>query len=165
MNSRNDTIVQLLNSGRYTLQEIGNKYNITRERVRKIYANETGQPYQLHRKFESRLKQAKIKKKELSVKFICAGCHKPATYSEVSRKKKLCSNCHDLLINQHRNPYIVLQCVVCGATFHPFRDLQYQHKTKNFLCSNRCRMKYLWKINELHLNKKRKSVVEIEAKR
>ena len=165
MNSRNDTIVRLLNSGRYTLQEIGNKYNISRERVRKIYADETGKPYQLRRNFESRLKQALIKKKELSVKFICAGCHKPATYSEVSRRKKLCSNCHDLLIKQHRNPYIVAQCAVCGVKFHPFRDLQYHRKSKKLFCSNKCRMHYLWEINELHLNKKRKSVGEIEAKR
>jgi len=163
--SRNDTIVRLLNSGRYTLQEIGNKYKISRERVRKIYKNETGKPYQLHKHYEYQLKQAFLKKKELTIKFICAGCHKAATYHEVSRKKKLCSNCNDLLIKRHRNPYILAQCAICGVKFHPFRDLQYHNDSKKLLCSNRCRMQYLWEINELHLNKKRKSVGEIEAKR
>lgn len=132
LTERNELIVDLLDNSLppLTLQEVGDMYDISRERVRQIYKNKRGigaTDLMLKRKaLAKRIKDQKASIKENTVKFSCAACGDPVMYKDAGRKRKLCSKCSSVLEDQQRDPYITKFCRNCGEPFHPFRNSKYR---------------------------------------
>src|SRR3990167_5188178 len=97
---KNKEIVALLETGHYTLAEIGLRYNLTRERIRQIYHRATGYGYIKHIQIAYMKRTELAKKRKLirdnSLKFNCNACKKPVLYKDAFCLHKLCRNCSDL---------------------------------------------------------------------
>jgi rRNA maturation endonuclease Nob1 len=123
---RNLKIVNLLNSGDYTLQQVSNMFGITtRERVRQIYISITNKPYaKKYGEKQKNIKEIKKLEKLREVKYRCRGCGKLVTYGESKQKNRYCLDCFNILNVENRLPYVLLQCLGCSKKFHPFRNWQ-----------------------------------------
>ena len=99
-------------------------YGVSRERIRQIYKRATGrgagERMVLRREIKNEVKGQVEKAKLESVKFHCRACNKPVMHKE--GKYHLCVKCSDMLTKRQRDPYTLLQCIVCGDDFHPFRN-------------------------------------------
>lgn len=121
--SKDIEIVRLLNTGDYTLQAVGDIYNLSRERIRQIYKRETGTPY--NRKYGQKRVRLKEQKKIESlklIKFNCKGCGKAVTREEARYNLSYCPDCHYLWKVKRRDPKENRICLNCGVTFHPLRN-------------------------------------------
>lgn len=121
--SRNVEIVDLVSSGEYTLQEVGDMYNLSRERIRQLYFKVTRKSHtDIRRIVQERKKQQKKFLKDETVKFVCLGCGKKVKNKEAQRKRTFCNECFYLYRVRHKDPTVILQCIVCGNQFHPYRN-------------------------------------------
>lgn len=134
---RNKNIVRLMELGEFTLQDIGDMYGVTRERVRQIYHKHTGHGY----------KQRMINRQEklqeiLSIPaFNCVECGNPE-YTPIKQEYKLCRDCRRKYRKQERLPWVLFSCDNCGTKFHPFRNRPKGEESK--FCSIKCYMERRW---------------------
>lgn len=143
---RNKVIVQQLDSGNYTLQSIGTKYGLTRERIRQIYNANSKKHYSgvlCRRRDERSKKMKKISEEILNlIKFKCVACGKSVTYAEGKYKRIFCVSCK-LIVRKNRNPKVICKCETCGKNFHPFRNAFSPNiRIKSKFCSQKCYLPY-----------------------
>lgn len=128
-------IVKFVESGQYTLQQVADKYNLSRERIRQIYKRETKkstQNYRNQKKTKSlQEREEKRKIREQQVKFLCQGCKTPVFNIEGVRLKIFCSKCSQLNYEQ-REVGITVTCDGCGEKFHPYKGRRYINLKSHF---------------------------------
>ena len=132
-------MVSSLLTGAYTLEEIGEKYGITRERVRQIFKRKTGLPY-YHRKLESQKARVEAYKKEMeAIKFYCTICDEPVKRKDSGSLMNHCPECwvKREKIGNLRDIKTTFICDECGDSFHPYRNWRYL-KNKPRFCVNTC---------------------------
>lgn len=128
---RNIKIVEMMKLGEFTLQEIGDMYGVSRERIRQIYKRHTGEGYRLRLTNEQKHKLEELN----SVAFNCVECGNPE-HNDIKEEYKICRECRRKYRKEQRNPYILKKCSYCGDNFHPFRNRG--PKQRNMFCSIRC---------------------------
>lgn len=92
---RNKEMVRMLKTGEFTLKQVGEKYNISRERVRQLYRAVTKKPYTtIVVKRKKAKKRAEIVEKEIQgnkIRFYCRDCNRPVLFSENHPINKSCA--------------------------------------------------------------------------
>lgn len=115
-------ISQMLDSGDYTLQAVGNIFGKSRERIRQIYKQETGYAY--GSKFAKKQKTIKkqLEKERLEkINFYCKACKKPVTKKNGKYLHKFCAECRAIQ-KKFDDPTTTAICLNCGNSFHPARN-------------------------------------------
>lgn len=139
---RNREMATMLETGNFTLQQVGEKYNISRERVRQLYRVIAKKPYTTllakRRRIQRRIKIIEEETRKNTVSFYCRDCNQPVPLSEAHYHQKIiCRNCYQKYQRELRSWRITRSCKQCGKTFHP-----YTSNTQQFLCSNACYTQY-----------------------
>lgn len=138
---RNLDIVQQLTDGTASIVSLGNKYNISRERVSQIYYKATGED---RGKLLSRRKDIRTQDRAeflMSIKFKCAGCGKEVSRAEGRYKRKYCADCHFLSQYHKRALDVTYKCSTCGKDYHPFANSKHKRVMGQF-CSLDCYYKF-----------------------
>ncbi len=135
---RNKEIAKMLETGNFTLQQVGEKYGISRERVRQLYRTCRKKPYttvlKKQKKLRKREKETERETRKQTVSFYCRDCNQPVPLSEPHYHQKIiCRSCYLKYKKELREWRITKICKQCGKTFHP-----YANNTQQFLCSNAC---------------------------
>jgi DNA-directed RNA polymerase subunit RPC12/RpoP len=139
---RNNEIMAMASYGTFTLQQIGDEFGLTRERVRQIWVGLANQSWK-----ELRHKAREDRRNKLldRTKFLCRACGKKVTYREPYRRW-LCAKCWGIIKIEQRDPYTTLACDYCSLQFHPLRVRKYSRKISgkygNF-CTAKCYWNYL----------------------
>ena len=139
---RNKEMVRMLQDGEFTLKQVGEKYGISRERVRQIYRTTTKKPYtfllEKRRRIQRKIEAIKEEEQKRKIQFYCRDCNKPVFFSESHPNQQIiCKDCYGIYRKELRNWRITKTCKQCGKGFHP-----YANNTEQFLCSNACYTKY-----------------------
>lgn len=138
---RNIQIVAILEQGIYTLDQVGKRFKVSRERVRQVYLKLTGKNYIIRRKKEKQKleikRETEFKIKENSIKFYCKACKKPETFREAGRRVHFCFQCRYIQKELLRDPSVKLMCRNCNTAFNPQRNWK-AATTKPRFCSLRC---------------------------
>lgn len=120
LSKRNNEIVTKMKTGLYTLEQLGEEYGVSRERIRQIYLTQTGETGSTYRLLYLRkLQEARKEEKGKQIKFSCAGCGKEATYTEAHHKSKYCVTCHKIRKEKGIRLTEKKLCYNCGITFSP----------------------------------------------
>lgn len=128
-------LMKMANENKYTLQQLGDVFGITRERVRQIYKKLTGKSYGVERRKKILSLSdiaAQQNLKRLEEPKICPACKKE--YFPRTLHQKMCLDCR-LLIKGNRDPYTWCKCLYCGKDFHPIRTWRFVPALKNKYCS------------------------------
>jgi predicted DNA-binding protein YlxM (UPF0122 family) len=147
LKARNEVLINLVDSGDYSLAEIGEMLSISRERVRQKYFDLTGRSVTAYAKKRREEKERKQKEKLNSVKFICAGCGKPVTYGERGNAVKYCEPCYIDVKKNQRKVTVTYRCENpdCQKIFHPFRSIFKDNKStmQRHFCNSACYLKMM----------------------
>ncbi len=147
----------------HTLQETGDKYGVTRERIRQIVKKVTGHgssfiETKMQRREEARAEKARLRAiHDQEVRFICPECGGPATFGETSKKSIRCRKCQGFRTS-HRSVFAI-NCDFCGVSYHPWLNwgspsTQKERKVKkSHFCSQQCSFKSMAKRGLLGQNK------------
>lgn len=135
---RNKEIVRMLKDGESTLGQVGERYNITRERVRQLYRVTAKKPYttllEKRRRVQRKIKTKEEEMQKNKIQFYCRDCNKPVLFSEIhSHQQIICRDCYQIYKKELRNWRVTKLCKQCGKQFHP-----YANNTSQFLCSTEC---------------------------
>lgn len=118
-------MLEMLESGRYTLVEVGIKFGVTRERVRQVWKNNMnnmGVGYKKHRQFLGVLRDEKEQKYLDSFSYICLQCKKEVTHRE-KYGWVYCKSCRESLLHTSRRNYRVIRvCPTCNKEFSPWNN-------------------------------------------
>jgi DNA-directed RNA polymerase subunit RPC12/RpoP len=115
-------MIKMIKTGKYTLEEIGEVFGVTRERVRQIWKKKTGKPYKNHIEYASRIRKEAEQAKLMEVKFICLSCKKPVLRS-VKLKRSYCNDCAEAYSHTTRRNFRIWHtCRGCGIKFHPWSN-------------------------------------------
>jgi len=137
------TIVSLMETGEFTLREVGEVFGITRERVRQVYFEETGKRAAPLRKARTR---RKIKERLNEIRFHCRGCGKPVKRKDGYRKWWYCKECSRIMMAKRRDIRVVRYCKMCGASFYPhlnFKAPSIRTRSRTgIFCSRECCFNY-----------------------
>lgn len=161
---RNKTIIEKLDSGRYTLKRLGEEYGITRERVRQIYKREMGRSHHEKRseflKHQSHLYRLRIiREKKKHVRFLCKECGKPVTEIDDKRLIATCRSCSRKYRKTERIPEKITICLFCHKEFHPYRGTPHQK-----FCTKQCYFDYCRKFGRpVYRRRSRISSIPIES--
>ena len=141
-----DAIVQTkINNPEFTLREIGEKFNLSRERIRQILVSVN---------METRsAKRVEIANTPLPI------CMMPECENRVShRPRTYCVVCVEngswkthMGIRRRRIPQITIQCDYCSKDI-TMRETLYQRQRsrhKNTFCSQKCRSRHVWHTQKL----------------
>ena len=132
-------------TGTYTLQEIGEKYGISRERVRQVWKRAKGYGFDAHRLRLKHLWELSHEEHLKEIKFVCTGCEKPITFKEGFHKSKYCNDCRILYttINIDLSRWHI--CKTCGIKFRPKvrfahhrNPKTYHGRYRGYFCSKKC---------------------------
>ena len=128
----------MLGTGNFTLQQVGEKYNITRERVRQLYRVTAKKPYtsllEKLRRIQRKQKHREEEARKNTISFCWRDCNQPVTEAESHPHQKIiCRNCYQTYRKELRSWRVNKTCKYCGKTFHP-----YANSTEQFLCSSEC---------------------------
>lgn len=118
---RNKKLVELYDSGLYTLEQVGGMFDISRERVRQIYKRETGKSATIRRETKKKVEEIRRQKSLNLVAFKCGACGKPVTHREKGRRHSLCESCNYLQNVKQVAIYTTYVCDGCGVSYHPKR--------------------------------------------
>lgn len=129
-------IVKLLNTGRYSLEEVGNNYGITRQAVSLLYFKRTGMRFvRIKKEFANqkneKRQKLKIKQKQLldnTVKYRCSVCRTRVRYKDA--RISLCPECHRLVEEEHRSLKRKVRCWGCGIRFYPYVSSFYSKRKR-----------------------------------
>lgn len=132
--SRNEAILKDCESRDFTLEQMGEKYRVTRERIRQIYKQMTGKKYQLRNEKKREIKAQKREEWLDSVSFNCTACGKSVTHRGAGYK--YCNDCWKIRLSQ-RNPNLWKICFQCLIKFHPYYHYNSQGVANKF-CSKEC---------------------------
>lgn len=144
---RNNKMIELLDSGDYTLAEVGEEFDISRQRVHQIYKRITGRNYRARIKKERKERARERVKERLSVKPVekyCVGCGRSLkeAWEKHCRKglvdgrkkgRKLCPRCQQISQDK-RDPKVTFTCSYCGKKFHPFYNWRWTPGVPKFCC-------------------------------
>ena len=112
----------MLGTGKYTLEEVANKYDLTRERIRQIWKKNTGRGYDRYQKYRRQIKEEKEQEFLDSVKYICLRCGKEVTHRE-SWGSVYCFDCRQTMLRGGTRNYRVSKtCLSCSKKFHPWTN-------------------------------------------
>jgi hypothetical protein len=147
---RNEQLVRMVDTGNFTLEEIGGKFGITRERVRQRYKISTGKPcrVRIEKKIEIRNKLKNEHLEEIS--FYCNNCNTPVKFKDKKHKSKYCEKC-GILNKKYSicfdNKFI---CNNCGKEYNPTRVAISQRKLhpekyKHNFCNKECYFEFIRK--------------------
>ena len=89
MINKKTIILEELKQGEYSLQEIGNHFGLSRERIRQIWVEKIGGSYDLHNKYKKQFKE----RQRQTIRFICPGCKTPVTFEQARWSTKYCKSC------------------------------------------------------------------------
>ena len=139
---RNKEMVNLLKTGEFTLQQVGEKYGISRERVRQLYKVTTKKPYTtlVEKKQRNRRKtrMIEVETRKHTVSFYCRDCNQPVFGSEYHPHQKIiCKNCYMGYKKELRIWNRINTCTQCEKPFHPYRSTPNQ-----IFCSSACYTKH-----------------------
>lgn len=128
-NKDDDIIIGLMVKNE-TLDAIGKRYGITRERVRQIFKNRMGISH--------------VKASELLAEHVreyrCVICGGEMKYGELKKGAHFCSDaCRK--ITRNYNWQITQTCENCGCKYHPIRISKYV-KSDHHFCSAKCHFQY-----------------------
>lgn len=132
--ARDQQIIKLLDSGLFTLAEVGKKYGLSRQRAQQIYIKLTGKKPQVRIQKKQLEKEAKLHRPA----FTCRICHQIVTYENRHGRHTMCENC--VASGQGWNPKtnFTLSCPWCHTPFHPTVEA-YRHPRKfGPYCSRGC---------------------------
>lgn len=129
MNKDYSELIEEAKTGLFTLQQLGDKWHITRERVRQIYKDRTGKAFTVNLDHKRQEREIAHQARLDSFHFNCRYCEKPVTYQEGGWL--WCRNCRQNK-NKVRDPRIIKICQQCGKEFHPSRT------AKPIFCSREC---------------------------
>lgn len=117
---RDQEIIRMLNLGN-TLQKVGDKYGITRERVRQIYFKFVGKSNSLSKRENRRIAMEAEQKKTA---FVCQICGKDITYKERKGAQRFCKECFPGVRRFNHEPRVgfTVICSGCGIKFSPTRS-------------------------------------------
>ena len=123
-NSQRDQQIEALFKGGLTLQEVGDKYGLTRERIRQVYIKKTGVNIKNVREIQQELQYGKSN---------CEYCGKE--YVQKHKLSKYCSyecrrECHFYTYNT------INICKVCGLGFS--FQLTKRNRSRGIYCSKIC---------------------------
>lgn len=135
--ARNKLLLRNLRSGNFTLQDVSDRYGITRERVRQIWKASEGKGFTKFRDKQKRTKARERKEFLKTIKFHCSACKKPVTHKEAFRKHNLCKRCSYILMVLKRDPYVLFTCEICGREYHPQRNHKAYNSKRKF-CTTEC---------------------------
>lgn len=141
---RNQEIIRRLTMEDITLQELGEEYGLTRERIRQIYERTTGKDYgDIVQKRRERIKTERIILESKPREKRCPGCQK--LYIITNNVCIYCSACH-LIARQGRKPNVLKNCLVCEKEFHPFKNvssMSQQTFNRGRFCSRTCSNRFI----------------------
>jgi Zn finger protein HypA/HybF involved in hydrogenase expression len=140
---RNRKLIEMLDTGDYSLQDVADKFEISRQRVHEIYTRETGSDGFNVRRKKSRKKNAmKNYLERFEFAFYCKGCGRAvrkgwtkARHYNATRTK-YCPWCH-AITKKKRDPRITFTCAYCAKEFHPFYNWMSTEGYPRF-CSREC---------------------------
>ena len=136
-------MLEILETGKFTLREIAEKYGLTRERVRQIWKKNMGNGYDRHYRVLSKIKKEKYEKFLNTIKFVCLRCKKKVANRE-KYSQVYCSVCRKQMrmTGTRRNYRIIRVCGSCGKDFSPwfpFNSPSQRARTKGGrFCSMKC---------------------------
>ncbi len=136
---RNLQIVTYLLTGVYTLKQMGDKYNVSKERIRQIFLRETGLPF-YPRRVLAQKKRIKAWRKQMNeIAYYCKYCKKPVKYAEKSSGTLYCLKCRIKrrrgMLRDNSTTFI---CTMCKKKYHPYHNWRYLRKPKKRYCSMEC---------------------------
>ena len=139
---RNKEMVKMLEREGCALGQVGERYNITKERVRQLYRVTAKKPYTTlltkRRRIQRKIKAIKEEEQRNKIQFYCRDCNKPVLFSESHPHQQIiCRNCYQIYKKERRQWRIKKICKQCGKDFHP-----YANNTEQFLCSTACYTQY-----------------------
>lgn len=153
---RNKKLIELAKTGEHTLQQIGDKYGITRERVRQIILKKGG-TINLYREKNRVERIEEIMRLGEEIKFYCKACERPVKYKFSFGLHDLCLICSYIRNVAQRNPFIFRTCRTCGNLFHPFSNTTSMGR-KGEYCHNRCWLKRMFERKAIIRKYRRKEV-------
>lgn len=161
---RNDQLVKLALTGVYSLKDLSNMFDITRERVRQIYKKATGKKFTVRLEARRNLRKARLARLLNLVAFNCKACKRPVRYGEKSKRKVLCNECNYRSSVQQIAIYNVCTCDNCGKEYNPKRTVLRQHKqaqkegkSLGTFCTTKCYREFRRKIRPEELRKKKEA--------
>lgn len=127
-------LIAMVDSGEYTLEQVGQRFNLTRERVRQIYKKATGKKTINHRhhirikkEITEGIKKRALKETENLLAFHCKYCKRSVSRGEARTKRgkispirNTCANCREIVL-VGRVPNLTWTCEHCHLVFHPNR--------------------------------------------
>ena len=143
VNQRDQTIVAEIFIGK-TFQSVGDKFGISRERVRQIFKAKTGMGRDELKRAEKFQKKVNLMQK---IKFFCKQCKDPVIYSQQGIRKFCSTTCWKEYYSSRgegcRNLKVKLICSGCGIDYHPHRNVNspsiLKGKTlKRNYCTKKC---------------------------
>lgn len=132
-----DEIIERIETGDYTLQEVGDWAGITRERVRQIVKMKTGNPAQYRLKKERMERQERERVEGLQVGFYCLACGVAVKNAERDGHQCYCVECSRIR-KSSRIPHIYLKCKICGKLYHPNSRYRNTDMMDSNTCSSAC---------------------------
>ena len=142
---RNEDLVKVLNSGEFTLRDVGKQFGISGERARQIYKRVTGNSYEARLIKKKEIREKLKLETEEAVKFYCKGCGKPIKNKENNHKVKYCDECSKKA--DKNNLYLDrwVKCEYCKNDFHPRRNYQSpsQSYKKHIFCGLKCYFNFI----------------------
>lgn len=131
------------------LREVGEKYDLTGERVRQIYKKVKGVPYtglftkKLDKKARVKARHERIEANK--VKFVCS-CGTPVKNKD-GKLQKYCRKCRLKTTVGNRDMKHTLICELCKKTYNPLKPRTYGAGTYNH---DFCTRKHYWAYRRLH---------------
>ncbi len=144
----------------HTLDVTGQKYGLTRERIRQIVKRSTGHGSSYKELMMQKKKiriQEKIKLKAIEdaqVRLICPVCKVPVLFGESTKKAKRCRKCQDAL--NHGRALETVKCDNCGRLYHPWRNFQNIRKERpgiHQFCCHSCTVTWIHVNGRAGMNK------------
>lgn len=127
-------ITTLLDSGDYTLEQVGKIFGVSRERIRQIYRRATGKKTRERINKKTEIRKKRLEKEGAETKFICDGCGKKSPKKDSG--KMFCLDCRKIS-KGGKDPRIKLTCKRCGKIYNPSRSYPYL-KYESKYCGKKC---------------------------
>ena len=135
---RQKDIVDSLNRGTSTLEELSQRYGISKQGISHIYYTSTNAPdgtlRQIRKERLSKEKDNRLK----NIKFVCQGCKKPVSFEDGKYLHKYCRDCHKLTQYKRRDVTVTNMCSVCHKPYHPFVNANKEKRSIGYFCSRDC---------------------------
>ena len=134
---RNKQILKLLQNEANSLQEVADKFGVSKQLIHQLYQREIKRHYLDARRRKEKVREEKEKIRLNSVKGNCVICNKPILVKE--RNIKYCSE-HSYMGRERRN-HIKIKCDNCSIEFHPRKQI-FKLNSRTHFCTWYCRNEF-----------------------